>query len=183
MKLSTLLKSAIAGVALAGFVAACAPAAEAPKAEEKKVEAPAPAPAEPATIIDAAAANPEFSTLVAAITAAGLGDALKGAGPFTVFAPSNAAFAKIPKATLDGLLTPEKKADLTKILQLHVVPGRVMAADLAGVKTTAATLEGRTLTVDTATPGTVKINGATVTQADIKAGNGVIHVIDTVILP
>jgi uncharacterized surface protein with fasciclin (FAS1) repeats len=182
----TILKTAAAALALGGLIAACAPSAppaapEAPKAVEAP---PAPvAPAAPATVVDAAMANPDFSTLVTAITAAGLGDTLKGAGPFTVFAPTNAAFAKLPAGTVEGLLKPEKKADLAKILTLHVVPGKIMAADLAGKTETPATVQGAKLKVDTATPGVVKINGATVVSADVASGNGVIHVIDTVILP
>jgi uncharacterized surface protein with fasciclin (FAS1) repeats len=189
MSRNTFLKSAVAAFALAGVIAACAPSSQPAKEEMKVAEstpapAPAPAPAPPpATVVDAAMANPDFSTLVTAITAAGLGDTLKGAGPFTVFAPSNAAFAKLPAGTVEGLLKPEKKADLAKILTMHVVPGRIMAADLAGKTETPATVQGAKLKVDTATAGVVKINGATVVSADVATGNGVIHVIDTVILP
>jgi uncharacterized surface protein with fasciclin (FAS1) repeats len=184
MKLS-MLKAAVAAIAITGFVAACAqpapaPNAEAPKAADApKMETP---PAAPTTVVDAALADPQFSTLVKALTAAGLVDTLKGAGPFTVFAPTDAAFSKIPAATLEGLLKPEKKADLTKILTMHVVPGRIMAADLANVTETPATVQGAKLTVAKDAAGAVSVGGAKVTQPDIAAGNGVIHVIDTVIV-
>jgi uncharacterized surface protein with fasciclin (FAS1) repeats len=129
-------------------------------------------------IIDVAAANPDFSTLVTAVKAAGLVDTLKGKGPFTVFAPTNAAFAKIPKADLDALL--KDKAKLTAILTYHVVAGKVMAMDVKPgmVKS----VEGSSFNV-TVENGTVKVDGATVTKTDIAATNGVIHVIDAVIMP
>lgn len=132
-------------------------------------------------IVDVAAGNPEFSTLVAAVKAAGLVDTLKGAGPFTVFAPTNAAFAKIPKAKLDALL--KDKAALTKILTYHVIPGKVMAADVVKLKngTKVKTVEGSTITVKVK-PG-VMVNNAKVIKTDVSASNGVIHVIDTVIMP
>ena len=128
-------------------------------------------------IVDTAVAAGNFSTLVAAVTAAGLVDTLKSAGPFTVFAPTNDAFAKIPKATLDGLLA--DKAALTKVLTYHVVSGKVMAADVkAGhVKS----VQGSDLAM--ATEGGVTVNGAKVVAADVAASNGVIHAIDTVLMP
>ncbi len=128
-------------------------------------------------IVDTAVAAGSFTTLAAALQAAGLVDTLKGKGPFTVFAPTDAAFAKIPKADLDALL--KDKAKLTAVLTYHVVPGKVMAKDVkAGpVKT----VQGSNLTL--ATAGGVTVNGAKVTTADIVADNGVIHVIDTVVLP
>jgi uncharacterized surface protein with fasciclin (FAS1) repeats len=132
-------------------------------------------------IVDTAAGNPEFSTLVAAVQAAGLVETLKGAGPFTVFAPTNAAFAKLPAGTVEDLLKPENKAKLVSILTYHVVPGKVMSADIAGKKMEVTTVQGTTAEVD-ATNG-VKIDGATVVGADVAASNGVIHVIDTVIMP
>lgn len=188
MKLS-MWKAAAAAIALTGMVAACSPtgeqkAAEAPKADmQKTAEAPkADAAAAPATIVDAAIADPQFATLVKALTAAGLVDTLKGAGPFTVFAPTEDAFKKLPAATLTALLTPEKKADLTKILTMHVVPGKIMAADLAGVTETPATVQGAKLKVAKDAAGAVTVDGAKVTKADIAVGNGVIHVIDTVIV-
>ena len=132
-------------------------------------------------IVDTAVAAGSFKTLVAAVTAAGLVDTLKGAGPFTVFAPSDDAFAKLPAGTVEDLVKPENKDKLTKILTLHVLSGKVMAADVAGQKVNPASVAGETLDVD-GTNG-VKVNGATVTKADIACDNGVIHVIDTVLLP
>ena len=132
-------------------------------------------------IVDTAVAAGSFKTLVAAVTAAGLVETLKGAGPFTVFAPSDDAFAKLPAGTVESLVKPENKATLTKILTLHVVPGRVMAADVAGKKLSPKSVEGEALQVD-GTNGVV-VSGAKVTSADIACANGVIHVIDTVIMP
>ena len=128
-------------------------------------------------IVDTAVAAGNFTTLVAAVKAAGLVETLKGAGPFTVFAPTDAAFAKVPKATLDGLLA--DKAALTKVLTYHVVAGKVMAADVkAGhVKT----VQGSDVAM--ATEGGVTVNGAKVVAADVAASNGVIHAIDTVLMP
>jgi len=136
----------------------------------------------PATIVDVAAGNPDFSTLVAAITAAGLGETLAGEGPFTVFAPTNAAFAALPAGTLDSLLLPENKDQLTAILTYHVVPGTVMAADLPATATDVATVNGAMVSV-VAAPEGATVNGAKITAADVAASNGVIHVIDTVLLP
>jgi uncharacterized surface protein with fasciclin (FAS1) repeats len=136
----------------------------------------------PTTIVDVAAGNPDFSTLVAAITAAGLGETLAGEGPFTVFAPTNAAFAALPAGTLDSLLLPENKDQLTAILTYHVVPGTVMAADLPATATDVATVNGAMVSV-VAAPEGATINGAKITAADVAASNGVIHVIDTVLLP
>ena len=132
-------------------------------------------------IVDTAAANENFSTLVAAVKAAGLVETLKGEGPFTVFAPTNAAIAKLPEGTVEDLLKPENKEQLIAVLTYHVLPGKVMAADIAGKKLSPKTVQGSTVDID-ATNG-VKIDGATVTTADIETSNGVIHVIDTVILP
>jgi uncharacterized surface protein with fasciclin (FAS1) repeats len=135
----------------------------------------------PKDIIDVAAASADHTTLVAAIKAAGLVETLKGAGPFTVFAPTNAAFNALPAGTVDGLLMPEKKADLTNILTYHVVAGNVKAADLKdGQKV--KTLQGGELTVSIK-EGKVMINGANVTAADLASSNGVIHVIDAVLMP
>ncbi len=131
-----------------------------------------------ADIIETAVAAGTFSTLATALTAAGLIDTLKGAGPFTVFAPTNDAFAKIPAADLKALL--EDKAALTKVLTYHVVAGKVMAADVVTMKE-AQSVQGGTIAID-ATAG-VKVNNASVTATDILATNGVIHVIDTVIMP
>jgi uncharacterized surface protein with fasciclin (FAS1) repeats len=132
-------------------------------------------------IVDTAVAAGTFSTLVAAVTAAGLVETLKGAGPFTVFAPSDAAFAKLPAGTVEGLIKPENKAKLTAILTLHVMPGKVMAKDVGGKKLTPATVNGATVLID-GTNG-VTVNGATVVTADIECTNGVIHVIDAVLMP
>jgi len=132
-------------------------------------------------IVDTAISAGSFNTLVAAVKAAGLVETLKGKGPFTVFAPTDAAFAKLPKGTLDSLLKPENKAKLVSILTYHVLLGKVMSGDVAGKKLSVATVEGSKVSVN-ATSG-VMVDGATVTTADIGTSNGVIHVIDQVILP
>ena len=132
-------------------------------------------------IVDTAVANGKFTTLVAAVKAAGLVDTLKGAGPFTVFAPSDDAFAKLPKGTVEDLLKPENKAKLAAILTYHVVPGKVMAADIKGKKMGVKTVQGSEVAVDAM--GDVKVNDAKVTAADVVTSNGVIHVIDTVLMP
>ncbi len=132
-------------------------------------------------IVDTAAAAGGFTTLVAAVEAAGLVETLKGAGPFTVFAPTDAAFAALPAGMVENLLKPENKDQLVAVLTYHVVPGKVMSADLAGKTLEAETVQGTTVAID-ATSG-VKVDGANVTAADIEATNGVIHVIDAVILP
>jgi uncharacterized surface protein with fasciclin (FAS1) repeats len=131
-----------------------------------------------ADIVDTAVQAGSFTTLVAAVKAAGLVDTLKGEGPFTVFAPTDEAFAKLPEGTVDGLLQDIPK--LKKILTYHVVSGKVMAADVVGLKS-AKTVEGSELKID-ASSG-VKINNATVVTPDVAADNGVIHIIDTVLLP
>ena len=132
-------------------------------------------------IVDTAVKAGSFNTLVAAVKAAGLVETLKGEGPFTVFAPTDAAFKKLPKGTVEDLLKPENKAKLAAILTYHVVPGKVMSKDIAGKKLEAKTVQGQKVAVD-ATSG-VEIDNAKVIQADIATSNGVIHVIDTVILP
>lgn len=132
-------------------------------------------------VVDIAIGSVDHTTLVAAVTAAGLVETLKGAGPFTIFAPTNAAFAALPAGTVDGLLKPESKAALTNILTYHVVSGSVKAADLKdGQKV--KTLQGEELTV-TIKDGKVAINGANVTAADLEGSNGVVHVIDAVLMP
>ncbi len=136
----------------------------------------------PNDIVDTAVANGSFKTLVAAVTAAGLVDTLKSSGPFTVFAPTDAAFAALPAGTVESLLKPESKAKLTQILTYHVVPGQVMSSDLAGKKMDPATVEGSTLSID-ATGGGVKVNDAAVVTADVACTNGVIHVVDHVLMP
>ena len=132
-------------------------------------------------IVDIATGNPDFSTLVAALSAADLVETLQGDGPFTVFAPTNAAFAKLPEGTVDTLLLPENKDTLVSILTYHVVPGAVTSDQLAGQHLEVATVQGSTVNID-GRDG-VKVDDATVTAADIIATNGVIHVIDTVIMP
>lgn len=132
-------------------------------------------------IVDTAVAAGQFKTLAAALKAAGLVDTLKGAGPFTVFAPTDEAFAKLPKGTLDDLLKPENKEKLVAILTYHVVPAKAMAADVSGM-TSAKTVNGKEVKLKT-TDGKVTVNDATVVKADIVCSNGVIHVIDAVLLP
>lgn len=132
-------------------------------------------------IVDTAVAAGQFKTLAAALGAAGLVDTLKGTGPFTVFAPTDAAFAKLPAGTVENLLKPENKAQLTAILTYHVVPGKVMAADVVKLKE-AKTVNGKMLQVKV-NGSDVMINDAKVTATDIAASNGVIHVIDSVVLP
>ena len=132
-------------------------------------------------IVETAVAAGQFKTLAAALTAAGLVDTLKGPGPFTVFAPTDAAFAMLPAGTVETLLKPESKAKLTAILTYHVVAGKVMAADVVKLKE-AKTVNGAMVAVKV-DGGNVMINNAKVTTADIEASNGVIHVIDTVLLP
>jgi len=149
------LKSVAAGLAMAGSVLAV-------QAKD---------------IVDTAVAAGNFKTLATALQAAGLVDTLKGKGPFTVFAPTDEAFAKVPKDQLDALL--KDKAALTKVLTYHVVPGKVMAKDVKAGKV--KTVQGSELTV--ATAGGVMVDGAKVTATDIVADNGVIHVIDSVVLP
>lgn len=132
-------------------------------------------------IVDTAVAAGAFTTLVAAVTAAGLVETLKSAGPFTVFAPSDEAFAALPAGTVEDLVKPENKDKLTAILLLHVLPGQVMAADVTGKVMDAVTAGGATVHVDGADG--VTVNGAKVVTADIACTNGVIHVIDAVLLP
>jgi uncharacterized surface protein with fasciclin (FAS1) repeats len=132
-------------------------------------------------IVDTAVGAGKFNTLVAAVKAAGLVDTLKGPGPFTVFAPTDEAFAKLPKGTVEDLLKPENKTKLAGILTYHVLPSKVMAADIAGKKMGAKTVQGTEIAVD-AMSG-VKVNGANVVTADVGATNGVIHIIDTVLMP
>lgn len=133
-----------------------------------------------ADIVDTAVANGSFKTLVAAVQAAGLVDTLKGAGPFTVFAPTDAAFAALPAGTVDDLLKPENKDKLAAVLTYHVIAGKVMSTDLTdGQK--AKTVQGAEVTFDL--DGGAKVNDAAIVTADVAADNGVIHVIDKVILP
>lgn len=165
--------SRLAALTLAATVLA------APAAAQMSDHSSMPKPAK--TIVDVAVENGSFKTLVAALQAADLVDALKGTGPFTVFAPTDAAFAKLPAGTVDALLKDPKK--LASILTYHVVSGKVMAADvIKGNGGKPATLNGAALTI-TVNGGKVFVNGAQVTAADVAASNGVIHVIDTVVLP
>ena len=164
----------ILAVLLAALVAGSGPAAAVEPASQ-------PAVPPQKDIVSTAVAAGSFKTLAAALQAAGLVDTLKGPGPFTVFAPTDAAFAKLPAGTVETLLKPENKARLTAILTYHVVPGRVLAAQVAGM-TSATTVNGKPLAIRSE-GGTVTVGGADVVGADILCSNGVIHVIDTVLLP
>jgi len=135
----------------------------------------------PKDIVDTAVAAGSFKTLAAALQSAGLVDTLKGKGPFTVFAPTDAAFAKLPKGTVESLLKPENKAKLQRLLTYHVVAGKVMAADVVKLNSAKA-VSGDTITIKAGSGG-VMVDAAKVTKTDIAATNGVIHVIDTVIMP
>ena len=132
-------------------------------------------------IVDTAVGAKQFSTLVAAVQAAGLVDTLKGDGPFTVFAPTNAAFKKLPEGTLESLLKPENKDKLVAVLTYHVVPGKVMSKDVVGLSK-AKSVQGKEITI-TVDDGKVMVDKAQVIKADIECRNGVIHVINAVILP
>jgi uncharacterized surface protein with fasciclin (FAS1) repeats len=134
-----------------------------------------------ADIVDTAVAAGSFNTLVAAVKAADLVNTLKGRGPFTVFAPTDAAFKHLPKGTIENLLKPENKDKLVKILTYHVLPGKVTSSDIIGKRLSAATVEGDKVLID-GVHG-VKVNNARVIKADVPADNGVIHVIDKVLLP
>ena len=170
---------ALMGVACSGETAPAAPA-PAPVAE---APAPEPAPMAAKDIVDTAVGAGQFTTLVAAVQAAGLESTLRGAGPFTVFAPTDAAFAALPAGTVEDLLKPENKAKLTAILTYHVLPTEVMSSAIGTTSMDAATVEGKNVKVDGSTAGKVMINDATVVTADVDASNGVIHVIDKVLLP
>lgn len=189
MRITNRTRTAAAAIAAALVLSACSS-----DAEETVVDEPAPAaPAEPeapaedetdeaaelGTVVDVAIATDGFETLVAAVVAAGLVETLSGEGPFTVFAPTDEAFAALPEGLLEKLLLEENRDLLVKILTYHVVPGTVLAADVTDGDV--ATVEGQNVTLDT-TAG-VTVNGANVVLADVLASNGVIHVIDAVILP
>jgi len=135
-----------------------------------------------ADIVETAAEAGSFQTLLTAAEAAGLVDTLKSEGPFTVFAPTDEAFAKLPEGTVENLLKPENQDQLKAILAYHVVPGKTMSSDLAGTQVDVESVEGSAIPID-ATGDNVMVGDATVTQADIEADNGVIHVIDQVIQP
>ena len=187
---------AVSAVALMGL-AACnnaEPAAEAPAADAMSADAAATAPTADGTVVAVAQGNPDFTTLVSAVQAAELVDTLNGAGPFTVFAPTNAAFEKIPAADREALMQPAQREQLQGVLTYHVVPGNVNAAALTeqitagGGSATLTTVEGGTLTARANADGTITLtdeNGgvANVVQADVTASNGVIHAIDTVVMP
>ncbi|WP_426051283.1 fasciclin domain-containing protein [Brevundimonas sp. SL161] len=200
-----LLTITVASAALLGL-AACNSGAETDNTATDAAPADAMAPATTDPVVGGASMSPNdtivanaakasnLTTLVSAVQAAGLAETLSGPGPFTVFAPDNAAFEKVPVATREALLAPAGKADLTKILTYHVVPGRLTAADLAtqaqanAGKVELTTVEGDTLTVNVNPDGSVTLtdeNGGTsrVTQADVLQSNGVVHVIDTVVMP
>ncbi len=174
------------GVALTLPLASVAVADECPLAAAKKAQAKAHVltvafKAESKDIVDTAVGAGSFKTLVAAVKAAGLVETLKGAGPFTVFAPTDEAFAKLPAGTVEALLKPENKESLVAVLTYHVVPGKVMAADVVKL-TEAPTVQGSKAKVKVA-DGMVMIDNAKVVKTDIETSNGVIHVIDAVILP
>ena len=175
--------AAVAIAASALFATACGSDKESTPVTEAPIPSPAPrptmAPAEAGDIVAVASGNPDFSTLVTAVAAAGLVETLEGAGPFTVFAPTNEAFAALPAGLLEKLLLPENKEALTAILTYHVLGSEVMAADVAAGDV--ATVQGENITITT--EGGVKVNEANVTATDVMASNGVIHVIDAVLVP
>ncbi len=172
----------IAALAAAGVACPLPALAQATMSGEKTVEVGG-APMYPSkNIVENAVNSKDHTTLVAAVKAAGLVDTLSGPGPFTVFAPTNEAFAKLPEGTVENLLKPENKAQLQKVLTYHVVSGSVMSGDLKGKTTNAKTVEGSAVRID-ASGNAVKVNDAVVTQADVNASNGIIHVIDSVIMP
>jgi uncharacterized surface protein with fasciclin (FAS1) repeats len=186
MRITNRTRTAAVAIAAALVLAACSTETEEPVAPEAPAVTEPEAPAEDdttteesGTIVDVAVATDGFSTLVAALEAAGLVETLQGEGPFTVFAPTDEAFAALPEGLLEKLLLPENSALLVKILTYHVVAGEVLAADVVAGEV--ATVEGQNVTLDTANG--VTVNGANVTLADVLASNGVIHVIDAVILP
>jgi transforming growth factor-beta-induced protein len=177
MKTRSIILMVVALMVIPLVVAACGSTTEEAAAP---ASSPSPSMAQQ-DIVDTAVAAGDFTTLVTAVQQAGLEETLRGDGPFTVFAPTDAAFAAVPKETLDALLADPKGA-LTDVLTYHVVPGKVMSTDLSdGMQ--AETVNGQPLDISVAEDGTVKVNGATVTTADIETANGVIHVIDTVLVP
>ena len=174
------MKKAIAGIAVAlVMLSACGSDGSSADTVVEETVAEATEMTEAGDIVAVASSTDGFSTLVAALTAGGLVETLQGAGPFTVFAPTDAAFAALPAGLLDKLLLPENKDVLVAILTYHVVAGKVMAADIMAGDV--PTVEGSTVTLDTAYG--VKVNDANVTTADVATSNGVIHVIDAVIVP
>lgn len=176
MKKSLIALVAVSALFLSGCAAAAEEPASAPSASEETTDV---MPSSVGDIVAVASENPDFSTLVAAITAADLASTLQGTGPFTVFAPTNEAFAALPAGVLDALLLPENVDVLTQILTYHVVSGAVLAADVVDGNVT--TVEGQDIALSTA--GGVAVNSVPVATADVMASNGVIHVIGTVLLP
>ena len=173
--LKTTLKAAASAIAVLSLTATAAHAEHHAKSEHKTSAKAS------ADIVDTAVAAGNFETLVAAVKAAGLVETLKSDGPFTVFAPTDEAFAKLPKGTVEALLLPENKDQLTAILTYHVVPQKAPASALAGKTGSVETVEGGAVNFD-GTNG-VTVNGANVVKADIMTSNGIIHVIDTVLMP
>lgn len=170
MNVSSFQRINILAVFGLGLLGAVANAAHHEKAESESQD-----------IVDTAVSAGQFDTLAAALTAANLVDTLKGDGPFTVFAPTDAAFQKLPAGTVENLLKPENRDQLVALLTYHVVPGKVLAADVVKLDS-AETVNGKDLTIKV-TDGKVQVDDATVITADIAASNGVIHIIDTVIIP
>ncbi|KAA5800965.1 fasciclin domain-containing protein [Alkalicaulis satelles] len=171
MRISTLLASSVLAFGAVGAAAVADHHGDGYSAE-----------AQP-TIVEIASADDTFSTLVAAVTAADLADALAGEGPFTVFAPTNDAFDALPEGTVESLLEEGNRDQLTAVLTYHVVSGRYLAAETPAGTYELPTLQGSTVTVVIGEDGAVTVDGANVISADIEASNGVIHVIDAVILP
>ncbi len=171
-------RSSLLAIAISSFAIACgggeksSPGATSPTSASTTAKS---------DIVDTAVGAGQFNTLAAALKAAGLVDTLKGPGPFTVFAPTDEAFAKLPKGTVEDLLKPENKAKLTSILTYHVVSGKVGASDVVKL-TSAKTVQGQDLKI-AAADGKVKVDGANVVKTDIECSNGLIHVIDSVIMP
>ena len=206
MKITRFGAPALVSAAALLTLAACGDNNAAPATDAMPADSAAMAPASTEPMVGGVAMNPSdnivvnaskapnLTTLVAAVQAAGLATTLQGAGPFTVFAPDNAAFEKIPAATRESLMQPAQKAELTKILTYHVVPGRLTAADIAAQAqanngtATLTTVQGETLTVRDAGGGRWTITDAkggtsTITQADVAQSNGMVHVVDTVLMP
>ena len=176
--------AAAGGIAALLFMSGCSSSSDeatapATSAAPSEMASEAPTMEEPGTIVEVAAANEDFETLVAAVTAAGLAETLSSEGPFTVFAPTDEAFDALPEGLLDALLLPENKDALAAILTYHVVSGEVMAADVTAGDV--PTVEGSTIAITT--DGGVKVNDSNVTATDVEASNGVIHVIDAVMVP
>jgi uncharacterized surface protein with fasciclin (FAS1) repeats len=180
MNLRTLLTATLTLALPLGLLATPAHAESACSSKAKAAAASSEAESKPKDIVDTAVAAGSFKTLAAALGAAGLVEALKGEGPFTVFAPTDAAFEKLPAGTVESLLKPENKEKLVAILKYHVVSGKVMAADVVGLKK-ATTLSGKDVKIDTKSG--VVVGGAKVSATDSVASNGVIHVVDSVMMP